>query len=96
MAGKVVWSEPAWEDLEAAANFIARDSQTYSAAFAQEVKEAAKSLQQFAERGQVVPELGDTTIRELLVKPYRLVYKILDEEVLVLALIHSARRLWRV
>jgi toxin ParE1/3/4 len=95
MAREVEWTVPAWEDLEAAADYIARDSQTYAAIFVQEVKDAASSLTEFAERGQVVPEFGDKAIRELLVSPYRLVYTILKDKVVILALVHGAQRLWR-
>ena len=95
MAREVVWTEPAWEDLAAAADYIARDSEHYAATFVQEVKEAAASLADFAERGQVVPEFADPTIRELLIKPYRLVYELAGEKVRVLTLIHGARRRWR-
>ena len=59
-------------------------------------RRAAASLTHFAERGQVVPEFGDETLRELLVRPYRLVYKVLEDKVLVLALVHGARRIWRI
>ena len=74
MAREVVWTDPAWEDLTAAAEYIARDSEAYAAAFVQEMKDAATSLSDMAERGQIVPEFGDASIRELLVQPYRLVY----------------------
>ena len=96
MAREIVWTEPAWEDLTGAADYIARDSESYAATFVQEIKEAAASLAQFAERGQVVPEFGEETIRELLVSPYRIVYKLSHDEVIVLALVHGARRIWRV
>ena len=92
MARQVVWSEPAWEDLEAAAEYIGRDSESYAAAFVQNVKEAAASLAHFAERGQVVPEISDESIRELLVKPYRLIYRIAPDRVLVVTLVHGALR----
>ena len=69
MAREVVWTEPAWEDLAAAADYIARDSVNYAATFVQEIKEAAASLAEFAERGQVVPEFADATIREFLIRP---------------------------
>ena len=95
MAREVVWTRPAWEDLAATADYIARDSESYAATFVQEVKDAAGSLTEFAERGQVVPEFADETIRELLIRPYRLVYKITDDKVFVLTLIHGARRRWR-
>ena len=76
MAREVVWTEPAWDDLSAAADYIARDSEYYAASFVREVRQAAVSLAQFAERGQVVPEVGDQSYRELLVKSYRLIYRI--------------------
>ena len=50
VAREVVWTEPAWEDLTGAADYIARDSENYAATFVQEIKEAAASLAQFAER----------------------------------------------
>lgn len=95
MAREVVWTEPAWEDLEAAAQYIARDSEYYAAAFVREVRETAESLTAFAERGQIVPEFGDPSIREILVRPYRLVYSVSSSRVTIVALIHGARRAWR-
>ena len=96
MAREVAWTEPAWDDLEAAAEYIARDSEFYAAALVQEAHEAAASLVDFAERGQTVPEFTDESIRELLVKPYRLVYKLTNEHVFIIAFIHGSRRLWRI
>ena len=95
MAREVIWTVPAWRDLEAAAEFIARDSESYAAAFVQEVKDSVTSLTQFAEMGRMVQEFGDQRIRELLVTPYRLIYEVSDDRVLVLALIHGARRAGR-
>jgi toxin ParE1/3/4 len=95
MARKVDWTDPAWDDLSGIAEYIARDSEYYAATFVQEIKEAAASLAQFAERGQIVPEFGDPSIRELLVKSYRLVYKVSETRVSILTLIHGARRVWR-
>ncbi len=92
MAREVIWTEPAWQDLEAAADFIARDSKSYAAAFILEVKESVTSLTQFAERGRMVPEFGIHRIRELFVRSYRVVYEVSDDRILVLALIHGARR----
>jgi plasmid stabilization system protein ParE len=96
MAREVVWTSPAWEDLEAAAAYVARDSEFYAATLVREARDAALSLAQLADRGQVVPEFADESIRELLVKPYRLVYKLTEERVFIVAFIHGAQRLWRV
>ncbi len=95
MARQVDWTNPAWGDLADVAEYIARDSEYYAATFVQEIKEAAASLAEFAERGQIVPEFGDPSIRELLVKSYRLVYRISEKRVVILTLIHGARRIWR-
>jgi len=92
MAREIVWTEPALEDVEAAAAYIERDSPAYAAAFVREVLDATASLSDLPMRGQVVPEFADPSIRELLVSPYRLVYWVERKRVLILALIHGAAR----
>ena len=72
MAWRVIWSEPAWNNLEAAANYIEKDSPRYAAALIREAREAARSLRQFANRGRKVPEETDAAIRELFVWRYRM------------------------
>ena len=95
MDREVVWTDPAWEDLEAAAEYISRDSEYYAAAFVERVEEAAESLGQTAERGQIVPEARDPSVREFLVRPYRIVYHLDQHQVTILAVIHGARRAQR-
>jgi len=91
MARRVVWTQAASADLEEAADYIARDSRYYAAAFVREVRAAGRSLRVFWERGRVVPELRRHEIRELLVRSYRLVYSVDAKQIHVLALIHGAR-----
>lgn len=95
MAQRIIWTEVAWNDLEAIAEYIARDSGYYAAAFVQEVRDAARSLARFAARGRIVPEFRDAHIRELFVRDYRLIYHVGQRTVHVLAFIHGARDLWR-
>jgi len=95
MARRIVWADPAWVDLESAAEYISRDSPYYAAAFVQEVKAAVESLSELADRGQIVPEFRDPTIRELLVRPYRVVYQVLPDELRIVAVVHGSRRLRR-
>lgn len=91
MARTVVWAESASTDLLEILEYIARDSPFYARAFALEVQEAARSLALFAERGRVVPELGVPTVREVFVRRYRLVYRVREGCVDVVAVIHGAR-----
>jgi len=95
MARQVKWSQEAATDLEAIAEYISKDSPYYAAAFVEEILAAANSLDVFSERGRVVPEVCEDTIRELFVKGYRLLYKLGDGFVLVLAVIHGRRDLGR-
>ncbi len=59
MARKIVWSFEAAADIEALANYISRDSAFYAAAFVQEILDVSRSLNEYSERGRVVPEFGD-------------------------------------
>jgi toxin ParE1/3/4 len=93
MAQKVIWSYEANTDLGALAEYIARDSAFYAVSFVEEVLIASHSLDMFAERGRIVPELGDPNIRELFVKEYRLIYHIEESQVSILGLIHGKRDL---
>jgi plasmid stabilization system protein ParE len=91
MARKVIWAYAAEEDLEAAALYIHRDSPVYAVSFVDRALEAGSSLNEFAERGRIVPELRDSSIREIFVYSYRLVYRIEDDRISILALIHGRR-----
>lgn len=57
----------------------------------EQVLAAARSLESLAERGRVVPELEDSTVREVFVYRYRLMYRITDDSVSIVAFIHGAR-----
>ncbi len=93
MARTVIWSHEAAADLEAIADYIARDSTFYAASFVLEVREASRSLKEFSERGRIVPELSNPSIRELLIKDYRLIYRIEQSRIDILGLIHGRRDL---
>lgn len=93
MARRIKWTEVAWSDLERVADYIAKDSPRYAAAFVREVREAARSLVYFSERGRVVPEFGSPNVRELFVRKYRLIYHLTEEVVHIIGLIHGARDL---
>ncbi|HEX9829854.1 MAG TPA: type II toxin-antitoxin system RelE/ParE family toxin [Bacteroidota bacterium] len=82
--------------MNALAEYIARDSRYYAAAFIQELRDASRSLVRFSERGRIVPELGENAIRELLIHEYRMIYQVRNDQVLILGIIHGRRDLKRV
>jgi addiction module RelE/StbE family toxin len=93
MAREVVWAESASDDLAEIAGYIGKDSEFYAAAVVRELIEAARSLDLFVERGRVVPEYRDPTIRELLVRDYRLVYAVSEKAINVLRIVHGSKLL---
>ena len=93
MAGEVTWADRASDDLAEILRSIAKDSEFYAVAVVRELIEAGRSLEVFAQRGRIVPEYQDPTIRELVVRSYRLVYEVADTDVHVLRIIHGARPL---
>jgi plasmid stabilization system protein ParE len=93
VARTVKWAEVASDDLDRIAEYIGRDSPNYAAAFAREILDAAQSLVELSERGRVVPEWHETSIRELFVGNYRLIYELSERAVHVVGIIHGARDL---
>ena len=43
--------------------------------------------------GRMVPEVAETTIREILVHPYRVIYRTKENLIEILTVIHQARDL---
>jgi len=93
MARKIIWTLEAADDLEAIADYIARDSGFYARSFIRGIRDASLSLKEFPERGRMVPEFSNTIVRELFIKEYRLIYKIEESRIVVLGIIHGKRDL---
>ena len=87
----VAWSEGAFRELEEAAEYIAQESPLAAARLLERLLEAGDSLAELSERGRVVRELGDPSVRELQVEPYRLVYAVRASSVIILGILHGRR-----
>jgi toxin ParE1/3/4 len=88
----VRWSERAEKDFHAIIQYIAQDSPSYAYEVFKEVKRKASSLRTLPDRGRVVPELQDqgiTQYRELIVAPWRIIYRISERNVYVLSVLDS-------
>src|SRR6266581_1940381 len=76
---KIVFSEPAIEDLENIVRFIAQDNPQAAARFGAKLIESVRNLAAFPRFGRVVPEKNDENIREIIFKAYRIFYRVKDE-----------------
>lgn len=93
MAQRVVWLRAAERDVESIATYIAADSEAYASAVVKRVLQAAADLKDFPHRGRMVPEWGDESIREVYVHRFRLMYRVRDDRIEILTVIHGARLL---
>ena len=89
---KVSWASIAESDLTNIILYIADESPTNALNIHNKIKEKASGLKHFPERGRIVPELQDQGInlyREIIVSPWRIVYRISGKEVYVLTVFDS-------
>ena len=91
MGHKVVWSPEALDDVDAIASYIARDSAFYATTVVNRILETSRSLNQFPQLGRIVPERGQDDIRELFVYSYRLVYRVAQDIITIVSVIHGKR-----
>ncbi|WPL19444.1 Plasmid stabilization system protein [Thiorhodovibrio winogradskyi] len=92
----VRWAETARVDLEGIVDFIAEDSVENAVAVLERLEERAEALRIAAERGRVVPELQAVDVlqyRELIERPWRIIYRIEPDQVVVLAVLDGRRHL---
>ena len=88
---EVKWSPQAVEDLEGILDYIGKDSPLFAARFAEQILHAVESLQHDPERGRMVPEKDDSSMREIFLKRYRIIYRIQEYFVEVITIIHGSR-----
>ena len=93
MAFQVRVTEIANEDLAALVRFIARDNPPAAESFGAALIEKLKLLREQPLLGCVVPERADPSLREIIHRPYRIVYRVSEQSktVEVLRFWHGAR-----
>ena len=90
---KIVWSEPAVADLSALHTYIAKDSVQFANVFISKIISAVDRLAQFPESGRVVPERKVREIREVVYQRYRIIYRMMSDEIVILTVVHGSRDL---
>ena len=88
---QVIWSPRAVRDLDSIHEYVARDSSIYADLVIQRLVHSAERLREFPNLGRVVPEVARADIRELIVPPFRLVYRTRSDTVEVVTVFRAAR-----
>src|SRR3990172_6461517 len=93
---EVEWAQSASKDLENIIDYISQDNVDTSITIFEKIKSKCNTLNQFPDRGRIVPELkayGILSYREVIISPWRVIYRPSDLKVLVLAVIDSRRNM---
>ena len=98
MSGRyeVIWSHVAENDLRNIIEYIAEDSPVNASNIFEKIRQKASNLHILPERGRIVQELRDHGIlqyRELILSPWRIIYRISGESVYVLSILDSRQNI---
>jgi len=73
---QVVLSPSARRDLKDIVRYISLDSPDRAERFGHLLISKTKILANFPEIGREVPEIGDSSIREIIIRSYRVIYRV--------------------
>jgi toxin ParE1/3/4 len=86
------WTERAQDDLAAIRAFVEVSSPHFAEVIVRRLLHAVDRLQDFPQSGRTVAECSSPEVREVVLPPYRIVYRIVSEqEIHILTVHHGAR-----
>ncbi len=93
---RVFWTKTAQHELRAITKYISADNKAVAADTYRKIKQRAELLTQMPDQGRSVPELssfGVLIYREMIVSPWRIIYKVEGGTVWVLAVFDGRRNI---
>jgi len=93
MAYQIIWSQTAADDLRQIVEFIAQDDAGAAARLADRMLSRIERTAELPFSNRAVPEKADESVREIILRPYRVVYQVDDrrDAIHVLRIWHAAR-----
>ena len=91
---QVRWTLAAERDLTEIIEYIMQNSPATAREIFNKVKAKTESLTLLPDRGGIIPELlsqGISLYREIIIAPWRVIYRLVDKTVFILAVIDSRR-----
>jgi toxin ParE1/3/4 len=94
MGYQVIWTDEAIADLRQSVTFIAQDNPTAAIGVGEEIIRKSLLLAEHPRLGRMLREAKRDTLRELIIRPYRLIYEVDDQSctVRVRVLWHGSRQ----
>ena len=90
---KVYWTRNAIKHLTNIYEYIALNSPTYARRMVDRITQRSEQISTQPFSGRKVPEYESEDIRELIEKPYRIIYRLKQDQIDILAVIHGAQLL---
>lgn len=91
---QIIWAVSARNHLNEIAEYIAERSPANAERVVVRVMQTADKLADFPGAGHAVPESDDAVDRQIICRPFRILYRINDEgDVTITAVVHGARDL---
>lgn len=90
---EIVWTEPALNDLDAIADYIAMENREAASALVRRVFKHVEQLEAHPEIGSKPPELKRLRYRQIVEPPCRIFYRYDGQSVFVLYVMRSERLL---
>ena len=90
---EVIWTEPALQDLNDIAEYIALDKVSAAKRMVQKVFSGTENLELFPFSGRKPPELGKSRYLELIITPCRVFYRVEEDKVFILYVMRGEREL---
>jgi plasmid stabilization system protein ParE len=93
---EVVWAESAQSDLRRIIEYIARDNPIHARNIFHKIQRKTSHLYHFPMRGRIIPELHEQGVmlyREVVIPPWRVMYRISGQSVFVVAVVDSRRNI---
>lgn len=87
------WTERAVSDLLAIGDYIASDNPAAAREWVEKIRQRAAKASRMPGAGRVVPEVGRSDVREVFQRTYRIVYRVVDDGVVVLSVFEGHRLL---
>ena len=89
---QVVWAEPAFQDLDAIADYIALDNPGAAKRLVRKLLETVEQLEAFPESGTRPRELRGTPYRKLTIKPVLVYYRIEEKQIYIVHVVRNERK----
>lgn len=93
MAHRIIWSRISQRDLRSLVKYIAKDSPQRAEHFGYRIVARVEMLYDHPLMGRIVPEFNRQDLHEVVVSPYRIIYRLNDEAGLIeiIRVWHTAR-----